>query len=77
MNFNIFNVSLALLFHYLLLNMFRKLVHSSSGAWDFYCGFISWVVSLWFDVCWCYVVVRLGWYGILMRASATQYYLNH
>jgi len=30
------------------------------------CGFISWVVLLWFDVCWCYGVVRLGWCGILM-----------
>ena len=25
---------------------------------------ISWVVLLWFDVCWCYGVVRLGWCGI-------------
>ena len=35
-----------------------------------YCGFISRVVLLWFDVCWCYGVVRLGWCGILMQASA-------
>jgi len=34
------------------------------------CCIISWVVLLWFDVCWCYGVVRLGWYGILMRAEA-------
>ena len=27
-------MSLALLFHYLLLNMFRMLVHPSSGAFD-------------------------------------------
>ena len=27
-----------------------------------YCGFTSCVVLLWFDVCWCYGVVRLGWY---------------
>ena len=32
--------------------------------------FISWVVLLWYDVCWCYVVVRLGWCGILMQAEA-------
>ena len=32
-----------------------------------YCGFISCVVLLWFDVCWCYGVVRLGWSGILMK----------
>ena len=31
---------------------------------------ISWVVLLWFNVCWCYVVVWLGWCGIRMRASA-------
>ena len=31
---------------------------------------ISWVVLIWFDVCWCYVVVWLGWCGIRMQASA-------
>jgi len=30
---------------------------------------ILWVVLLWFDVCWCYVVVWLGWCGIRMRAE--------
>ena len=35
-----------------------------------YSAFISWVVLLWFDVCWCYGVVRLGWCGILMQAEA-------
>ena len=59
-------MSLALLFHYLMLNMFRMLVHPSSGA----CRVIWWVVLLWFDVCWCYGVVRLGWCGILMQAEA-------
>ena len=34
------------------------------------CWVISWVVLLWFDVCWCYVVVRLGWCGIRMQAEA-------
>ena len=96
---------LALLFHYLMLNMFRVLVHPSSVACDLlwiyficciamvrcvlvlrcgilmqaeahlqelatYCGFISCVVLLWFDVCWCYGVVRLGWCGIVMQAEA-------
>ena len=28
------------------------------------CWVISWVVLLWFDVCWCYVVVWLGWCGV-------------
>ena len=31
---------------------------------------ISWVVLFWFDVCWCYSVVRLGWCGIWMQAKA-------
>ena len=62
-------MSLALLFHYLLLNMFRMLVLPSSGACD-----LLWIyfmcLLLWFDVCWCYGVVRLGWCGILMQAEA-------
>jgi len=33
------------------------------------CWVISWVVLLWFDVCWCYGVVRLGW-SIIMQAEA-------
>jgi len=33
------------------------------------CWVISWVVLLWFDVCWCYVVVWLGWCGIRMKAA--------
>jgi hypothetical protein len=57
-------MSLALLFHYLLLNMFRMLVLPSSGACDLF-WIISWVVLLWFDVCWCYGVVRLGWCGVV------------
>ena len=27
-------------------------------------------ILLWFDVCWHYGVVRLGWCGILMQAEA-------
>jgi len=34
------------------------------------CGVILWVTLIWFDVCWCYVVVWLGWCGIRMRAEA-------
>jgi len=36
------------------------------------CWVISWVVLLWFDVCWCYVVVWLGWCGIRMQAVVLQ-----
>ena len=61
-------MSLPLLFHYLMLNMFRILIHPSSGAC--YLFVISWVVLLWFDVCWSYVVVWLGWCGIRMHAEA-------
>ena len=61
-------MSLPLLFHYLMLNMFRILIHPSSGAC--YLFVISWVVLLWFDVCWSYVVVWLGWCGIRMQAEA-------
>ena len=31
---------------------------------------ISWVLLLWFDVCWGYVVVWLWWCGIRMQAEA-------
>jgi len=34
------------------------------------CWVISCVVLLWFDMCWCYVVVWLGWCGIRMQAEA-------
>jgi len=34
------------------------------------CWVVSWVVLFWYDVCWCYVVVWLGWCGIRMQASA-------
>jgi len=34
------------------------------------CWVISWAVLLWFYVCWCYVVVWLGWCGIWMQAEA-------
>jgi len=35
------------------------------------CWVISWVVLLWFDVCWCYVVVWPWWCGIRMQAYDT------
>ena len=34
------------------------------------CCVSSRVVLLWYDVCWCYVVVWLGWCGILMQPEA-------
>ena len=41
------------------------------------CWVISWVVLLWFDVCWCYIVVWLGWCGIRMQAEALVPYGYH
>ena len=47
-------MSLALLFHCLLLNMFRMLVHPSSGAcdllWTYFMGFIDLIrcVLVWY-----------------------------
>jgi len=40
------------------------------GSLRLICWVISWVVLLWYDVCWCYVVVCLGWCGIRMKAEA-------
>ena len=56
-------MSLVLLFHYLLLNIFRMLVHQSSGAcvllWIYFMGFIALVR--------CVLVLRCR---ILMHAEA-------
>jgi len=61
-------MSLALLFIYIILNMFRMLIHPSSGACDL--CVISWATLIWFDVCWSYVVVWLWWCGIRMQVEA-------
>jgi len=56
-------MSLVLLFHYLLLNRFRMLVHPSSGACD-----LLWIC---FHVLYCSgsmcvgVTVRFGWGGVV------------
>ena len=34
------------------------------------CGVISWDLLLWYDGCWCYVMVWLWWCGIRMQAEA-------
>ena len=36
------------------------------------CWVISWIILPWFDVCWCYVVVWLGWCGIRMQAEPAE-----
>jgi len=60
-------MSLALLFHYLMLNMFRMLIHPSSGDCDLFVELFHGLYCSRFDVCWCYVVVWLGWCGIRMQ----------
>ena len=61
-------MSLVLLFLYLMLNMFRMLIHLTSGACDFfvelfhglYCFGSMWVgVTLWFGCCVVVSVFRL------------------
>ena len=61
-------MSLALLFHYLMLNMFRMLIHPSSGACDLfvelyhglYCSGSMYVgVAVWF-----------GWGGVVSVCSS-------
>ena len=58
-------MSLALLFHYLMLNMFQMLVHPSSGASD-----LLWIYLMGcIDLVGCVLVLRCGsagWCGILM-----------
>ena len=62
-------MSLALLFHYLMLNMFRVLIHPSSGVCDlfvelfhgFYCsGSMCVGFTLWF-----------GWGGVVSGCNST------
>jgi len=65
-------MSLALLFLYIMLNMFRMLIHPSSGACDLFVDLYRGLVRtlIWFDVCWSYVVVWLWWCGIRMQVEA-------
>ena len=52
-------MSLALLFHYLMPNIFRNVGTSILRSLWLICWVISWVVLLWIDVCWCFGVVSL------------------
>ena len=45
-----------------MLNMFRTLIHPSSGACDFSIESPHWSCVLVFDVCWSFGVSGLGWY---------------
>ena len=59
-------MSLALLFHYLMLNMIRMLVHPSAGACDL---FVELFHGLYGSGSMC-VGVALWWCGIRMQAEA-------
>ena len=62
-------MSLVLLFHHLLLNMFRMLVCQYIHLQELatYCGFISCVVLFWFDV------LRCGSAGVVWYPYAGSY----
>ena len=56
-------MSLALLIHYLMLNMFRMLVHPSSGACDL---FVQLLHELYYSGSMCVgVTVWFGWGGVV------------
>ena len=56
-------MSLALLFHYLMLNMFRMLIHPTSGACDL---FVELFHGLYFSGSMCVgVMLRFGWGGVV------------
>ena len=59
-------MSLALLFHYLLLNMFRMLVHSSSGAYDLLWIYFMCCIAL----VRCVLVLRCGSAGVVWYSYA-------
>ena len=61
-------MSLALLFLYLMLNMFRMLIHPSSGACDL---FVELFHGLYCSGSMCVgVTLWLGWCGVRMQAEA-------
>ena len=55
-------MSLALLFHYLMLNMFRMLIHPSSGACEL---FVELFHGLYCSGSMCVGVVWLEWCGVV------------
>jgi len=63
-------MSLALLFHYLLLNMFRKLIHPSSGAYELFHGLYC------SDSMCVGVTVWFGWGGVVSVCRLKPAYHN-
>jgi len=67
-------MSLAILFHFTpyVLNMFRTLIHPSSGACDYSVELSHWTYCSWFDVCWSFGVFGLEWYPYCRLQPATR-----
>ena len=62
-------MSLALLFHFLMLNMFRMLIHPSSGACDL---FVELFYGLYCSGSMCVgVTVWFGWGGVVSGCNTT------
>ena len=62
-------MSLALLFHYLMLNMFQMLIHPSSGVCDL---FVELFHGLYCSGSMCFgVTVWFGWGGVVSGDSAS------
>jgi len=66
-------MSLIIMFYFTssLLNMFRTLIHPSSGACDYSVELPHWSYCSWFDVCWSFGVVGLEWYPCSKLKPAT------
>ena len=47
------------------------------NAQQLLCWVISWVLLLWYDVFWCYIVVWLGWCGVVSGYHNTPSQPNH
>ena len=68
-------MSLAFLFHYLMLNMFRMLIHPSSGACDL---FVELFHGLYCSGSMCVgVTVWFGWGGVVSRRRLQPAYGYH
>ena len=64
-------MSLALLFHYSMLNMFRMLIHPSSGACDLFVGLFH---GLYCSGSMCVGVnFRFGWGGVVQAETVSLY----
>jgi len=62
-------MSLAFLFHYLILSMFRMLIHPSLGAWDL---FVELFHGLYYSGTMCIgVTVWFGWGGVVWYPDAS------